>query len=54
MHDKKTHSSSLDDDLVFKIRFQITGDGGVLGEPTLCISTAPDEGSPEPRGILRG
>src|SRR5580698_423701 len=33
VHDKKTHSSSLDDDLVFKIRFQITGDGGELGRP---------------------
>src|SRR5580698_7464399 len=49
VHDKKTHSSSLDDDLVFKIRFQITGDGGVLGAP-LASNGSSDEGSHGSRG----
>src|ERR1700690_3038358 len=45
VHDKKTHSSSLDDDLVLKIRFQVTGDGGEPGGAREPAAHGPEEGS---------
>src|SRR5450432_3705277 len=44
VHDKKTHSSSLDDDLVLKIRVSVHGEGGELRQPS---SHGPDGGPHE-------
>src|ERR1700704_1982297 len=49
VHDKKTHSSSLDDDLVLKIRIQVHGEGGEPGGVRQTLSHGPDGGSFEDR-----
>src|SRR5580693_4190453 len=50
VHDKKTHSSSLDDDLVLKIRVQVHGEGGESSGVRQPLSHGPDGGPFEDRG----
>src|SRR5450432_2206642 len=47
VHDKKTHSSSLDDDLVLKIRVSVHGEGGELPSVRQPSTHGPDVGPHE-------